>query len=181
MKKEYSNIQELLKNELLRDEDESTRALINQLRSVRKRGYFTKSEFLKMCHWKSPRPLKHYKSNNEDRIRSISKKVFSTMFEKRRISLLISLRGVSIPVASAILMLTDPAKYGVIDIRVWQLLHLYGSVKTKPNGRNFSDANWYSYLMKIRYFAVKLNATARQVERTLFAYHKTIQEGTLYG
>ncbi|RPI04926.1 MAG: hypothetical protein EHM64_08360 [Ignavibacteriae bacterium] len=181
MKKGYSNIQELLKNELLRDEDETTRVLIEKLGGVRKRGYFTKNEFLKMCRWKSPRPLRHYKSNSEDQIRIISKNVLSTKFEIRRISLLTSLKGVSIPVASAILTLTDPARYGVIDIRVWQLLHHYGSVKTNPKGRKFSASEWYTYLMKIRYYAKKLSATTRQVERTLFTHHKKIQEGTLYG
>ncbi|MBU2471657.1 MAG: hypothetical protein KKF20_04550 [Bacteroidetes bacterium] len=180
MKKEYSNIQELIGNELLRREHGPTRELIARLRNIRRQGYFTKSQFLQMCHWKGPRPLKHYKSNSEDLVVLVSKKVLATEYEKRRIELLSSLKGVSIPVASAILMLIDPKKYGVIDIRVWQLLYLYGSVKTKPDGKNFSIANWYTYLMKIRYFASRFNASARQIERTLFEYHKTIQEGNLY-
>lgn len=181
MKKEYSSIQELISKEPLRREHGPTRDLIRELRNVKRRGYFTKGQFLQMCYWKSPRPLKQYKSNSEDLIRSVSKKVFATRFEKRRIELLKRLKGVSIPVASAILMLTDPLNYGIIDIRVWQLLHLYGSVKTKPDGKNFSVANWFSYLMKIRYFSQKFDTTARQIERTLFEYHKTIQEGKLYG
>ncbi len=181
MKKEYRDIQALISHKLLRDEERRARALINSLRDVKKHGYFTKRQFLKMCHWKSARPIKHYKSNSEHGIRLISKKVFATQYENRRIELLTRLKGVNVPVASAILMLTDPRNYGVIDIRVWQLLYLYGSVKTKPGGRNFSVANWYSYLMKIRYFAKRLNVTARQIERTLFQYHKTIQKGTLYG
>jgi hypothetical protein len=180
MRKEYSNIQALISNELLKGEHAPTRALITTLRKVKKRGYFTKVEFIEMCRWKSARPLRHYTSNSEERIRLVSKKVFATQFEKRRIELLTSLRGVSVPVASAILMLTDPKNYGVIDIRVWQLLYLYGSVKTKPTGKNFSVANWYTYLMKIRYFARRFKSTARQIERTLFEYHKTIQEGNLY-
>lgn len=180
MGKEYSSIEMLLRSELLRDEHGPTKDLIRTLRNVKRRGYFTKDQFLQMCRWKSPRPLKHYKSNREDHIRSISKKVFSTHLEKKRIELLTNLNGVSIPVASAILMLTNPRKYGVIDIRVWQLLYSYGSVRTKPNGRNFSVTDWYTYLMKIRYFLRKLDATARQIERTLFECHKAMQEGTLY-
>jgi len=180
VKKEYSNIEELIRNKLVRAEHGPTRLLISKLRHVRRQGYFTKGEFLQMCRWKSPRPLRLYRSNSEDRIRLVSKKVFATQFEKRRVELLTSFNGVSIPAASAILMLTDPKNYGVIDIRAWQLLYLYGSVKTKPAGKDFSVGDWYTYLVKIRYFARRFDATARQIERTLYEYHKTIQEGTLY-
>jgi hypothetical protein len=36
-------------------------------------------------------------------------------------------KGVSVPMASALLTLLDPKRYGVIDIRVWQLLHRMGT------------------------------------------------------
>ncbi|ODS39921.1 hypothetical protein BEH94_03615 [Candidatus Altiarchaeales archaeon WOR_SM1_SCG] len=131
MEKEYKNIEELIKENLSTEEYEDTQELINELKNVRSRGYFTKKEFLKMAMWKSPRPKKWYLSNSEDKIIEISKKVFSTNYEKRKIELLTQpptkLNGVKVPVASAILMLTDPQNYGVIDIRVWQVLYLYGS------------------------------------------------------
>jgi len=180
MKKEYSDIKKLIRNRLLTDEHPPTQALIKEFKKIRKRGYFTKAEFLKMCNWKSARPRRFYESNSAQSIQSVSEKVFATDYEKRRIELLTSLSGVSIPVASAILMLTDPEKYGVIDIRVWQLLYQYKEVSVKPTGRNFSFQNWYNYLMKLRYFANQFNVGARKIERTLFEYHKEIQEGNLY-
>lgn len=180
MKKEYSSIEELLKKNLKNKEDPNTKALIRKLKNVKKRGYFTKDEFIEMAVWKSPRPKQRYLKNSEKEIIEVSKKVFSTKFEKRRIKLLTSLKGVSIPVASAILMLTDPKNYGVIDIRVWQVLFLYRSVRVKPGGKNFTFENWYNYLMKLRYFAKKMKVSARHIERTLFFYHPNIQEGNLY-
>ena len=48
--------------------------------------------------------------------------------------LLTSLAGVSVPVASAILTLIDPRRYGVLDIRVWQLLVALGVMDGKPAG-----------------------------------------------
>jgi len=105
-----------------------------------------------MGMWKSPRPKKQYLKNSEKEIISISKKVLATKFEKRKIELLTSLKGVLTPTASAILSLIDPKNYGVIDIRVWQVLYLYDSVKVKPNGTNFDFNNWYNYLMKLRYY-----------------------------
>ena len=111
----------------------------------------------------------------------MSQEVFATEYEKRRIELLTSLKGVRIPTASAILMLTNPKSYGVIDIRVWQLLYLYDAVTSNPSGMNFSFNNWFHYLQKLRYWAKAFNVSARQIERTLFEYHKEIQDGRLYG
>ncbi len=179
-KKQYSTLEEILENELDTKEEAETLTLMKTLETVKIRGYFTKEEFLKMGMWKTPRPKRSYQNNSEGNTKQVSKGVFSTNYEKRRIDLLTSLNGVSIPVASAILTLTDPKKYGVIDIRVWQILYEYGSVKIKPTGTNFNFKNWYSYLMKLRYYAKKFKVKPRDVERTLFCYHKKMQKGTLY-
>jgi len=180
MKKEYKSIEELIKNNLNIEEDAVTLKLINELKKIKKRGYFTKAEFLAIGMWKSPRPKQQYLRNSKKEIISISKKVLSTKFERSRIELLTSLKGVSIPTASAILTLIDPKNYGVIDIRVWQVLYLYGSVKQKPSGMNFDFSNWYNYLMKLRYYAKKFKVSARDVEQILFLHHKEIQDGNLY-
>jgi hypothetical protein len=82
--------------------------------------------------------------------------------------------------ASAILMLMFPRRYGVIDIRVWQLLHKLGTVTKNPGGIGFSFGNWYQYLMILRYFAKRFECKARDVERTLFLVHKQFQKGVLY-
>jgi hypothetical protein len=180
LKKEYKSIKELIERNLDTKEDDKTQTLIDELRGVAERGCFTKGEFLKMGMWKSPRPKNWYLANSEDEVVQISKEVFSTEFEKRRIDLLTRLQGVSIPTASAILTLTNPKDYGVIDIRVWEVLYLYGSVLVNPTGTNFSFKNWYKYLMKIRYFAKIFDVKTRDIERTIFLYHFKIQEGRLY-
>lgn len=178
MTKNYASLRELLENELSTDEDPKTKKLIQKLKDVEKRGYFTKSEFLEMCMWKSPRKKPDYIKNSPTKVKDVSTKVFSTNYDKRKIKLLTSLEGVQIPVASAILMLTNPKKYGVIDIRVWQVLYDLGSVSVNPLGKNFKFNNWYQYLMKIRYYAKEFNVKARDIERTLFYYHtKTYPKG----
>ena len=58
MKKEYKDIKALIKARLKNDEDKETRDLINELKDVIHRGYFTGEEFLKMGTWKSPPPEK---------------------------------------------------------------------------------------------------------------------------
>jgi hypothetical protein len=94
--------------------------------------------------------------------------------------LLTSLYGVSIPMASSILMLTKPQRYGVIDIRVWQLLYEMGSVRTNANGVGFNFKNWRQYLTILRYYANKYKVGARDIERTLFRVHVLYQKGILY-
>ena len=84
------------------------------------------------------------------------------------------------PMASALLMLVDPQRYGVIDIRVWQLLHAIGAVTKKPAGIGFDFNNWYEFLMIVRQFAKKFNVKARDIERTLFCVHRVYQKGRLY-
>lgn len=180
MDKEFSNLQELIKRQLLRTEDPAVLKLIQGLGHVREHGFFTKLEFLRMCNWKSPRPQRHFKANSEELIVSTSKMVFTTHCEETRLNLLIGLKGVGIPVASAILTLTEPTAYGVLDTRVWRLLYLYNEVTVKPSGTNFSTQDWLRYLEILRLWAKQFGVSVRSIERTLFEYHKGLQTGRLY-
>ncbi len=94
--------------------------------------------------------------------------------------LLTALDGVNVPMASAILTLIEPTRYGVIDIRVWQLLFAIDSVRKNSQGRGLNFDHWHHYLRKLRSYAKELRVPARAVERTLFEYHKKIQKGRLY-
>ena len=173
MKKHYANIQELLRDNLVRDEGEKTKGLIDELCRVKSRGYFTRDEFLKMCEWKDPRHRRRaYWQKNSLEVEKISKMVFATTDENGRIVLLDSLKGVGVPMASAILMLTDPHVYGVIDWRVWKVLHLYGEVNYSPEGTNLSGRHWRDYLPRLRRWANELNVDARAIERSLFEYSR---------
>jgi hypothetical protein len=77
--------------------------------------------------------------------------------------------------------LTDPRRYGVIDIRVWQLLFDLGSVRTKPSGVGFTFSDWYHYLVTLRAHAKQLGVSVRAVEYSLFLYHERVERGPLYG
>jgi hypothetical protein len=161
-------------------EDPPAASLIRELRHVRVRGHFTRSEFLAMCRWKSPRAIRRCESNSHHRVRDVSRRVFIAKVEAERLDLLTSLDGVGIPTASAILTLTDPRRYGVLDIRAWQALHRLGAVQDRPGGQGFRPEHWLQYLGILRAMAASLGATARQVEYSLFTYHQAQQEGTLY-
>jgi hypothetical protein len=176
----YASVEALLAGEPACPEDPGTEALIRRLRGVRRRGAFTRAEFLAMCRWKSPRATLHYRRNSAARIREVSRAVLATRSERRRLDALLSLSGVSVPVASAILTLIDPGRYGVLDIRVWQLLHALGGVRTRPSGRGFDRRHWDEFLACLRPAARRLGTSVRAVEYTLFHVHRRFQAGRLY-
>jgi hypothetical protein len=176
----YASLAALLARELVREEHVPTAALIRELRAVRRRGFFTRAEFLSMCRWKSPRARLLWEANSSARIRAVSRAVLSTRSEPRRMALLTELSGVGVPMASAILTLIDPARYGVLDIRAWQILFAIGSVDANRRGQGFTIAQWERYLTALRHHARRLHVSARIVEYTLFCCHRKYQEGTLY-
>lgn len=170
----------LLRRELVREEHPPTAALIRELAGVRARGAFTRGEFTRMCRWKSPRARLLWEANSPARVRAVSRAVLATRSERRRMELLTSLRGVGVPIASAILTLIDPRRYGVLDIRAWQLLFAIRSVTINARGQGFTIEQWEQYLSALRQHARRLRVTARTVEYTLFLCHRKFQQGTLY-
>ena len=176
----YVSLRQLLRHELIADEDPGTEDLIRRLGHIKRARGFSRDEFLAMCRWKSPRAMGKCRRNSAATIRRISRAALATRSEQKRMNFLTSLRGVSVPMASAILTLVDPKRYGVLDIRVWQLLCAIDSVRTNPRGVGFNFKNWYDYLRKLRYHAREIGVSARTVERTLFEYHRTVQQGKLY-
>src|SRR5258708_4122674 len=169
-----------VRNHLCLDEDPKPAPLIGELREARRRGYLRLSELEAMCQWKSPRAIQHIRTNSASSVRAATCAALATRSEKHRLEALLRLNCVSVPMASAILMLLNPKRYGVIDIRVWELLYELGTVTKNAKGIAFGFNNWYQYLMIIRYLARTCDCTARDVERTLFAAHKNFQRGQLY-
>lgn len=176
----YSTLEPLIGKHLSSQEEEATTELIHRLRAAKKRGYVTAAELAAVCYWKSPRAIQYIRSNPPARIRGATRSALATRSEQRRLECLMELNGVSVPMASALLMLLDPKRYGVIDIRVWQLLHKVGAVSKNADGVGFSFKNWYQFLMILRYFSKKFRVSARDIERTLFIAHKEHQSGRLY-
>jgi hypothetical protein len=170
----------LLRGELVRKEDPATAALIRDLAAVRARGAFTRTEFRRMCRWKSPRARLLWEANSARRVHAVARAVLATRSERRRMELLTSLHGVGVPIASAILTLIDPRRYGVLDIRCWQLLFAIRSVNTNQRGQGFTIPQWEEYLFALRHHARRLGVTARAIEYTLFECHRKLQTGTLY-
>jgi hypothetical protein len=71
------------------------------------------------------------------------------------------LRGIGVPVASAVLAIVEPAKYGVIDFRGWR--RLFGTEKTA-----FSVSDYKDYLAELRRLAGELGWRVRDVDEAVW-------------
>src|SRR5947207_6680121 len=176
----YNKLEPLIKKYLDTEEHEGTSMLIIELRPAKRRGYLLKSELVKICKWKSPRAIQLIISNSQNSVNKFTREAFATRSEKRKMELLTKLSGVSAPMASSILTLLNPKRYGVIDIRVWELLYTMGTMRSNAKAVNFKFSEWYQYLVIIGQFANKFNVKARDIERTLFNVHQEYQQGNLY-
>jgi thermostable 8-oxoguanine DNA glycosylase len=180
MKKSYTDLTQLIKENLDTPETKEALNLIEELKDVKIKGFLSPKQFYDVVMWKTPRPKNHYLSNPEEQIKELSREVLLSNSDDEKVKLLTSLNGVSIAVASSLLTIIDPEHYGIIDIRVWQLLHLYEEVKTKPKGQGFNLEDYKNYLSILRKYAQQFNVNVRDIERIFFFHHKKIQEGNLY-
>jgi len=139
-------------------------------RLLKKQRYLRRKELVEIGGWKSKRPLRHYRSDENDdlTVQEITKFSFKTKSEKARIGCLLALKGVSWPVASAILHFSFPEKYPIMDFRViWSLGW------KQPSIYDFSF--WQRYCMKIHKLSKKYNLPIRTVEKSLWKYSKEHQ------
>jgi hypothetical protein len=100
----YSRLEPLIREHLSIEEEESAAELIRRLRVARKRGYVTPAELEAVCYWKSPRAIQYIRSNSPAHVRATTRSALATRSERRRLEALRQLKGVSVPMASALLL-----------------------------------------------------------------------------
>ena len=130
---------------------------------VKETGYLTKSDFLTICRWKSPRSQSRCASNSPEFIESISKIALSSSNERLRIEIWTLLNGVNWPTASTLLFWLHNEEYPILDFRaVWSLGY------AKPPKYNFSF--WSDYVDFCRKLARKCEVTVPILDRALWQY-----------
>jgi len=158
------------------DDLEETNNIIQKnekLKKHREPFYLNKQEFEKILVWKLRTQYERQEKYRKQNTDAIIQKITRTAFEiehpdwqytiELKLNILTALRGVGIPVASAILALCYPEKYAVIDFRTFR--QLSGESK-----RAFSIRDYIEYLMKIRDIAKKYKVTPQQVDQAIWQY-----------
>ena len=146
--------------------------LQRQLREGRR--YVDRPRFLDIAKWKSPRPVRHYESNDDDLVREVTTLAFAARRGDLKLRLLMLLDGVAVPVASTIFHFAFPDRYPIMDVRaVTTLTHL--GLWTRPV--QFSVADWQVYTHLMREHARTLGVTLRELDKALWAFDKQPRHG----
>jgi thermostable 8-oxoguanine DNA glycosylase len=132
---------------------------------VKNRGYCTKSEFLKICKWKTRRTQSRCNKNDESFIKEVTRIAFSAKNEKIRIEILTLLEGVNYPTASVFLHFCHQDPYPILDFRALWSLNINNKV-------NYDFKFWIHYTQYCRDLAVKHNLTMRELDKALWYYSK---------
>ncbi len=136
--------------------------------AARARGYLRKSEFLRLCRWKSPRSQPRCEKNSSVKVREATSIALATKDEQAKMYILRTLSGVEWPTASVILHFCDKRPYPIVDYRaLWSL----GYVKPPPYSFDF----WMAYTSFFRDLARSTRLDMRTLDRALWQYSKEHQ------
>lgn len=149
-----------------------------------KRGHIYRDELRRIGKWKSGGRIDHHlKDNNANYVEQRSAVAFQTNSDVDKLEALMELKGVQVPVASAILTMHDPANYAVVDYRAFRALgaaepHLLDP-QTYPNYAEFMESfqdyssvtEAYSfYIDVVRNIAQREGILPREVDMALWAF-----------
>lgn len=154
---------------------ERLKAQFARLRCERRPPYLTSEEFDEILRWKLRgqygRQRERRRANTEDLLQTVTGAALSITHcdedyeTELRLNILCSIRGVGVPVASAILALVFPEKYAVIDFRGWR--QIFGEVRT-----TFSISDYKRYLCEIKRLAVELGWPVQEVDLAIWEYDR---------
>jgi len=164
--------QENVKNYSARYDDgssQSDKVTEQRIKAVlTKRSFLTKSEFVEVGEWKSPRQRKRYLNNSEEDVQEIINASLLAKSERAKIGYLLALDGVSYPVASVILHFAFPDRYSILDFRALWSLGWEG-----PTNYNFEF--WQKYCRRIQQLSKDLKLPIRTIDKALWQYSKENQ------
>lgn len=149
-------------------------------RAWKERGWLTRDEFVEAVEWKSSRARERAGRNPSivvERVTGLISELEGEMpqeeLDRFRAELLTSLDGVGVPVASALLAMYQPERYGVMDRRAWKTL--FGRDKAP-----FTARDYVRYLRRIRELGAEVGLTPREVDKALWQYDSEHRSGPLY-
>ncbi|HEX4011766.1 MAG TPA: hypothetical protein VHX62_17225 [Solirubrobacteraceae bacterium] len=133
-------------------------------RAARDRGYYTRTEFLAACRWKTPRSGPLVVRNSAGRVRratGIALRDGSS--ETARMTALRALDGVAWATASVLLHLAYLERYPIIDVRA---LHALGI----PRRVTVTDALWLEFVEAYRGLIAASGLDGRTVDHGLWQW-----------
>jgi len=140
-----------------------------------------KPHFKDIATWKSPRPLRHYESNDDDLVQEVTALAFAARRDDLKLRLLMLLDGVGVPVASTILHFAFPDRYPIMDVRAVTTLTRFGlwtcPDPAQPGFTGFTVEDWHMYTHLMREHARTLGVTLRELDKALWAFDEARRRG----
>jgi hypothetical protein len=134
--------------------------------SARRRGFYTREEFLTVCEWKTKRSRPKVAVNSEEAVqRATTVSLDRAGDEKQRMEALTSLAGVGVPTGSALLHFADPGKYPILDVRAMS------SLGCRPR-TTYPVEFWLDYLDVCRTLAREHGVAIRTLDKALWQRSK---------
>jgi hypothetical protein len=126
-------------------------------------GDFSRPNLEAICRWKSPRRIRLLDKNTDAEIAQALKQAIGAVGVKEAVCSLITLAGVGVKMASAILTAIDPERFTVLDVRALEALGV----------KNSEDVNLYVlYVEACRSMAKKYGVTMRDFDRANWQWSK---------
>lgn len=157
------------------EETERIKRELLELKNCRTPFFLTKSDLDQIFRWKLDgqlgRDKRHLERNVERAYEIVTKAAFAITDDdwkleaELRLSVLSTLHGVGVPVASAILALADPERYCVIDFRGWRAV--FGEDRT-----TFDIPSYLQYLPRIKELAKDLNWSVQETDLAVWEYDR---------
>jgi len=134
-------------------------------RAARRRGFYTRDEFLLVCAWKTPRSRPKVAVNDEEAVRRATARALAAIDERDRLEALTALTGVGVPTASTLLFFAFPDDYPILDVRALESLG--------QKGRSTYPASfWLEYLAACRRLALEHDVSVRTLDKALWQHSK---------
>jgi hypothetical protein len=140
---------------------------------LRKRGCYDRADLMQVGAWKSPRAKGYLASNTDEMIRDISSTAFTAPIPIQH-RILTLLKGVEVPMASALLMVWRPELHTVIDVRAIASLVACGEI-VDPAPKAYPP--YMDYLLVCEAISQRCGRDLRTLDRALYRANGTAQIG----
>lgn len=142
--------------------------------NVTANGFYAPDELLVVGYWKSPRPIRFLVQNRTSRIKELTHESFTT--DQQPWKPLVQLRGVGIPVASALLTVWQPDNFTVVDFRALHTLRAhgesFGSMTVGDRPQSWWEQHYDLYVRGCRELAKRTRRSLRAVDRALWCWSR---------
>jgi len=159
-------------------ENEKTMKTMRIGKRIKEKGYaHLKKELLELVKWKFPIAIGNVNApnNTEEDVKTLTRIALSeTLSDSQRVRILMGLTGIKTRMASAILTLICPERYGTFDVNARQALEKLNLIKVGDLAK-YTIEDYIKYLNIIREIARKNNCTPRDIDRALYYYGKHLK------